>query len=140
MKHLIMSSPPVFRGVRVSRSLVLCVCFVGRCLFFCPFSFGHCVVCPSIYGFWLPLWYLQIILKVERYSLIMECKRRTIDLKHYSMNTSEYAPHLCQQVNRKINILKAQIIYYKYVIIIKPPNIGHKLIDFFFWIQKDTCY
>ena len=21
----------------------------------CPFSFGHCVVCPSIYGFWLPL-------------------------------------------------------------------------------------
>ena len=61
----------------------------------------------------------------------MECRRRTIDLKHYSMNTSEYAPHLCRQVNRKINILKAQIIYYKYVINIKPPNIGHKLIDFF---------
>ena len=20
-------------------------------------SFGHCIVCPSIYGFWLPLWY-----------------------------------------------------------------------------------
>ena len=30
----------------------LCVCFVDRCLSFCPFSFGHCVVCPSsIYGF-----------------------------------------------------------------------------------------
>jgi hypothetical protein len=28
-----------------------------------PFSFGHCIVCPSsIYGFWLPLWYLQTIL------------------------------------------------------------------------------
>ena len=26
------------------------------------FSFAHCVVCPSIYGFWLPLWYLQTIL------------------------------------------------------------------------------
>ena len=26
-------------------------------------SCGHCVVCPSsIYGFWLPLWYLQTIL------------------------------------------------------------------------------
>ena len=25
----------------------------------CPFYFGHCVVCPSIYGFWLPRWYLQ---------------------------------------------------------------------------------
>jgi hypothetical protein len=24
-------------------------------------SFGHCVVCPSIYGFWLPLWYLLAI-------------------------------------------------------------------------------
>jgi hypothetical protein len=23
----------------------------------CPFSFGHCIVCPSLkYYFWLPLW------------------------------------------------------------------------------------
>ena len=29
---------------------------------FCPFSFGHCVVCPSIYGSWLLLWYLQTLL------------------------------------------------------------------------------
>jgi hypothetical protein len=36
------------------------VCFVDRCLSFCLFSFGHCVVCSfSIYGFWLTLWYLQ---------------------------------------------------------------------------------
>ena len=47
-----MSSPPVFSVVRVTRSLVLCVCFVDRCLSFCTFSFGHCVVCSvSIYGF-----------------------------------------------------------------------------------------
>jgi hypothetical protein len=25
-------------------------------------SFGHCVSCPSIYRFWLPLWYLQTLL------------------------------------------------------------------------------
>jgi len=31
----IFSSPPVFSGVRVTRSLVLCVCFVDRCLSFC---------------------------------------------------------------------------------------------------------
>jgi hypothetical protein len=37
-------SPPVFSGVR---SLVLCVCFVYRCLSFCTFSFGHCVFCSS---------------------------------------------------------------------------------------------
>jgi hypothetical protein len=31
--------------------------------FSCPFYFGHCIVCPSvIYGFWLPLWYLQTFL------------------------------------------------------------------------------
>ena len=35
---------PSFSGVRVTRSLVLCVCFVDRCLSFCTFSFGHCVV------------------------------------------------------------------------------------------------
>ena len=48
-EHL--SSPPVCSGVCVTISLVLCVCFVDRCLSFCPFSFGHCVVCSSIYGF-----------------------------------------------------------------------------------------
>ena len=37
--------PLVFSGVRVTRSLVLCVCFEDRCLSFCPFSFGYCVVC-----------------------------------------------------------------------------------------------
>ena len=26
-------------------------------------SFGHCVVCPLIYRFWLPCWYLQTLLK-----------------------------------------------------------------------------
>jgi hypothetical protein len=30
---------------RVTRPLVLCVWFVDRCLSFCTFSFGHCVVC-----------------------------------------------------------------------------------------------
>ena len=54
---------PIVSGVRVTRSLVLYVCFVDRCLSFCPFSFGHCVACSSsIYGFWLPFWYLQVLL------------------------------------------------------------------------------
>ena len=43
------SSPSDFSGVRVTRTLVLFVVF--------------CVVYPfSIYGFWLPLWYLQALL------------------------------------------------------------------------------
>jgi len=53
---------PVFSGVRVTRSLFLYVCFVDRCLSFCTFSFDHSVVCSSsIYGFWLPLWYIQTL-------------------------------------------------------------------------------
>ena len=53
---------PVFSGVRVTRFLVLYVCFVYRCLSFCTFALGHRVVCSSsIYGFWLPLWYLQTL-------------------------------------------------------------------------------
>jgi hypothetical protein len=48
-EHL--SEPLVFSGVHVTRSLVLCVCFVDRCLSFCTFSFSHCVFCSSIYGF-----------------------------------------------------------------------------------------
>ena len=53
----------VFSGIRVTRSLILYVCFVDCCLSLCTFSFGHCVVCSSsIYGFWLALWYLQTIL------------------------------------------------------------------------------
>ena len=43
-EHL--SSSPVCSGLRVTQFLVLCVCLVDRCLSFCPFSFGHCVVCP----------------------------------------------------------------------------------------------
>ena len=63
-EHL--SSPPVFSGVRVTRSLVWCVCFVDRCLFFSTFSIGHCIVCSSlIYGFWLPLLYLQTLLDMH---------------------------------------------------------------------------
>ena len=35
-----MSASPVFSGIRVTRSLVLCAMFVDHCLFFCPFSFA----------------------------------------------------------------------------------------------------
>jgi hypothetical protein len=46
-----MSSPPVVSWIHVTRSLVLCVCFVDRCLFFSALSFGHCFVCsPPIEG------------------------------------------------------------------------------------------
>jgi hypothetical protein len=36
--------PSVFSGVRVTRSLILCLWFLDRCLSFCTFSFGYCSV------------------------------------------------------------------------------------------------
>ena len=50
-----MSSPPVFSGVRVTRSLVLYVCFVDRCLSFCTF-FIWPLCCLFFFDirFWLP--------------------------------------------------------------------------------------
>jgi len=36
--------------IRVTRSLVLCVCFVDCCLLFSPFSFGHYVVCSLAFS------------------------------------------------------------------------------------------
>ena len=53
--------PPGFNGVRVSRSLVLCVCFVNRCLFF--FFWPLCSL--SLYWFLLPLWDLQTLLTLR---------------------------------------------------------------------------
>ena len=38
---------PIFSGVRCTRSLIWCGCFVDCSLSFVLFSFGHCVVCPS---------------------------------------------------------------------------------------------
>ena len=51
-EHL--SSPPVFSGVRVTRSLVLCVCFVDRCFVLLYFFFWP-LCCP----FFFDIWYLQ---------------------------------------------------------------------------------
>jgi len=42
---------PAFSGVRVTRSLVLCVCFVDRCLSYFFWPFFVCSLSSSIYGF-----------------------------------------------------------------------------------------
>ena len=80
-----MSSRPVFSGIPVPRILDWYVCFVDRCLSFCPFCFGHCVVySSSIYELWLPLWYLQTLLRhvicvsVCRYILIWHVRNSAI--------------------------------------------------------------
>ena len=71
--------PRFLSEVRVTRSLVLCVCFVDRCLSFCLFSFDHCVLCSySIYEFWLPLWYLQTLTSHYNLNYQMKIKNTTV--------------------------------------------------------------
>jgi len=64
------SSSPLFSGIRVARSLVFCV-LLNRSLFVL-FLFGHYIVCSSIYGFWLPLWYLQTLLFVNGFLVLLK--------------------------------------------------------------------
>jgi hypothetical protein len=54
---------PVFSGVRVTRSLVLCVYFVDCCLSFCPFFFWP-LCCMFFFNvrILITLWYLQTLL------------------------------------------------------------------------------
>jgi hypothetical protein len=54
-----MSSSSVISWVRVARShACFCICLWTLVCNFIIFLFGHCIVCPLIYRFWLPLWYL----------------------------------------------------------------------------------
>jgi hypothetical protein len=52
-------------SVLLGYSIFSFMCMFCSSFFFCCFVlflYGHCVVCPSIYGLWLPLWYLQTLL------------------------------------------------------------------------------
>ena len=59
-----LSSPPVFSGVRVTRSLVVCVCLADRCLYFCTFFFWSlcCLFFFDIRILVASLWYLHTLL------------------------------------------------------------------------------
>ena len=98
-KHFYMNSSLVFSVVRVTRSLVLCVCFVDRCLSFVLFRF---VVYSSIYGFWfLPLWYL-IISHISTYI----CKTQI----HVRTQIRALSSHMCLPTNPcSIKLLYPQI-------------------------------
>jgi hypothetical protein len=84
-----LNSPPVFSGVRVTRSLVLCVCFVDGCLsfFFWPL---YCLSFFDLRNMITSLWYLQTLLptynkyRIKRISLKLgfELDPVTVQLKY----------------------------------------------------------
>ena len=61
----LLRSPPVFSGVRVTRSLVLYVCFVDRCLSICTFSFGYFSLFFFDIRILISLWYFKTLLKTN---------------------------------------------------------------------------
>jgi hypothetical protein len=75
-------TPSDLSGARVTRSLILYVWFVDRYLSFCPVCFGHCVVCPSIYGFWF--WFNMTFMvgssKLEEFGSCSTCDARRVNL------------------------------------------------------------
>ena len=58
-EHL--SSLPVFSGVRVTRSSVLCVCFVDRCLSFCTFFWPLC----CLFFFYLRILFTPLVSSIS---------------------------------------------------------------------------
>ena len=80
-EHLMFNS--VFDGVRLAQSLIFDVVF---CLSVWPFTFGNCIVCPSlVYGFWLPLYYFLTFLDKIRHNfsmiiIVLTIKPKLLDL------------------------------------------------------------
>ena len=81
------SSPPLCSGVRVTRSLVLYVCFVDRCLFFYAFSFGHCVQLSVL------LWYTDCDCSFGIFKLFClnrTRKRNLVQCRKYLLISPDY--------------------------------------------------
>ena len=77
-----MSSPPVFSGVRVTRSLVLCVCFVdvvcvqwGSCYLIFSFMCMFCRCCLCLVGF--------VLLDLQFYVYVLQMLFVLLNLQFY---------------------------------------------------------
>ena len=108
----------------------VCVCFVDRCFSFCPFSLGHCVVCSSIFGFWLPPFGIfKLFLWVEVWthktsltpSLLLKClcqARKVMgidftpfcDLDVWFLNCSDYVVFFAFQFMKHVFLLLLSLI------------------------------
>jgi hypothetical protein len=71
-------------------------CIFKLLLVLLPFFFCHCIVCPSIYGFWLPLWYLQASLcPFALFILSLYCLSFYLRLLITSLVSSSFSLSFC---------------------------------------------
>ena len=110
-EHL--SSPTAFSGVRITRSLVLCVHFADRCLSFCTFSFGHCVVCSSV--FW-PLCCLFFCLLAIVLYVLLHIQILIIPLVSSNSSSNKHMVSFLEFILQSLRLkcLDKQLIIYLY--------------------------
>ena len=103
-KHL--SSSPIFILVGSCYSIYSFMCMSCRSVFFiyfflsfCPFSFCHCVVCPLIYGFWLPLWFLQTLLIIGNYVVAKHTSFTRALMSHRPIGYQIHTIHFISKLN-----------------------------------------
>ena len=68
------------------RDILSCACFVDRCLFFCTFSFGHCVYL-FFFDIWIliaSIWFFQALF--HGFYLLFSCSI----FKYYLLNIVVY--------------------------------------------------
>ena len=100
------------RNCKASRSIpgfLWCSCysifsfvyyFVDHYLFFCTFSFGHCIVCSSsIYDLWLPLWYLWFTASYYHFGIFnpILCQFKVLCIRLWSQGFLKECFHLIFQ-------------------------------------------
>ena len=72
-----LKSSSVFSGIRVTRSLVLCVYLLYRCLSFCPFLLAIVLSVLLFTDFDYPLWHLQTLFQLDESRSVCGKRRST---------------------------------------------------------------
>ena len=112
--------------------LLCCLAFKLRLLitplasssFSCPFSFGYCVVWPSNYGFWLPLWRLQAFLVLFHLVIV---------LSGLHITASDY-PFVVFKLFLSFFFWLLCCLAFKWRLLIAPFGIFKLFLSFFFWL------
>jgi hypothetical protein len=110
-----MNSPPILSGVRVTRYLVLYLCFVDRCLSFCTFSSGHCVGCWKGPGSDYDKWNISnILVPCHMIDVGQVCTSYTLHIisKSQSYRHKFSAPVVCPFVLFLLAIVLAVLLQY----------------------------
>jgi hypothetical protein len=138
-----LSSPPTFGGVRVTRSLVLYVCFVDHCLSFCIYFFIWPLCCLFFdIRILITLWYRKTL-------LIKVLPQRSLEFSCYSIFLSYSMWHwryfaylwwflLFQLIMNHANHMVSLPVFVCAVVLTIPSSV--RLLLFVFMCQNFICW